>query len=987
MKLRQMILVEEFKSCLPDNIKTYIEEQKADSLQQAATLADDYSLTHRSSFMTFGNPRGGLSENDQPNHGKAGSAADGHKPRQFRGGSGGPICNYCKCRGHVISECWTLEQKRNNPSGDLLVSTVNPPNTRSAPPVKKSHEISSSTNYHPFVSEGYVSLSAGGETVAVKLLRDTGATQSLLVENVLPLSEQTSVGASVLIQGVGLDVINVPLHQIFLKSELVSGPVIVGIRPTLPVEGISLILGNDLAGGGVQPDPQVISNPNNALSANEGLAQTFPACVVTRAAARRAQAQSNSDLVDESTIPDGTSPAADPILAEHSKQQTVSESQPPVEASDFLISRSQLVREQEKDEEVAQLAKYVLNETEAMHEGQCFYWKSGVLMRKWRPRDIPADEEWRVVHQIVMPGKYRREVLSLAHESVMAGHLGVNKTYLNVLNHFYWPHLRRDVSEYCKSCHVCQMVGKPNESIPAAPLKPIPACSEPFSEIIIDCVGPLPKTKSGNQYLLTIMCRSTRFSEAIPLHNIKAPRIVESLVKFFSIVGLPTLVQSDQGSNFMSNVMQQVTYQLGIKQCKSAAYHPESQGALERFHQTLKNMIRAYCFQYEKQWDQGIHLLLFAIREAVQESLGFSPYELVFGCTVRGPLKVLKESWLKEDSPINLLDQVSTLRNRLTVAYELAQKNLKGAQTKMKRWYDKNAKQRHFRVGDKVLVLLPLQNHPLQARYFGPYSVAKKVNEVDYVINTPDRRKVQRLCHVNMMKPYVERAGSGEHPVTRTVPVLVVEKGPIDPVIVPSVGDVAGDSMKLKNSEVLANLGTKLCHLSSSQQLQLSALIKEFTDVFPDVPCQTTLVSHDVEVGNSHPIKQHPYRVNPVKLEAMKKEIDYMLSNGIIEPSQSEWSSPCLLVAKGDGSYRFCTNFRKVNLVTKADSYPIPRVEDCIDKVGNSQVVSKFDLLKGYWQVPLTPRAREIAAFVTPTGFYQYTVMPFGMKNAPATFQ
>ena len=96
--------------------------------------------------MTFGNPRGGLSENDQPNHSKAGSAADGHKPRQFRGGSGGPICNYCKRRGHVISECWTLEQKRNNSSGDLLVSTVNPLNTRSAPPVKKSHKISSSTN-------------------------------------------------------------------------------------------------------------------------------------------------------------------------------------------------------------------------------------------------------------------------------------------------------------------------------------------------------------------------------------------------------------------------------------------------------------------------------------------------------------------------------------------------------------------------------------------------------------------------------------------------------------------------------------------------------------------------------------------------------------------------------------------------------------------------------------------------------------------------
>ena len=155
----------------------------------------------------------------------------------------------------------------------------------------------------------------------------------------------------------------------------------------------------------------------------------------------------------------------------------------------------------------------------------------------------------------------------------------------------------------------------------------------------------------------------------------------------------------------------------------------------------------------------------------------------------------------------------------------------------------------------------------------GTYSVARKVNEVGYVINAPNRRKAQRLCHVNMIKPYVERAESVEHPATRTVPVLVVEKGSV---VVPSEYEVASDNMKLKNSDVLANLETKLCHLSYSQQLQLSALIEKFTNVFPDVPGQTTLVSHDVDVGDSRAIKQHPYRINPVKLEAMKKEIDYM---------------------------------------------------------------------------------------------------------------
>ena len=112
-----------------------------------------------------------------------------------------------------------------------------------------------------------------------------------------------------------------------------------------------------------------------------------------------------------------------------------------------------------------------------------------------------------------------------------------------------------------------------------------------------------------------------------------------------------------------------------------------------------------------------------------------------------------------------------------------------------------------------------------------------------------------------------------------------------------------------------------------------------------------------------------------------------MLDNDIIEPSSSEWSSPCLLVPKPDKSFRLVTHFRKVNSVTNTDSYPIPRIDDCIDRIGNAKYVTKLDLLKGYYQVPMTMRARTVSAFATPDGLYQYKVMPFGMKNAPATFQ
>ena len=601
-------------------------------------------------------------------------------------------------------------------------------------------------------------------------------------------------------------------------------------------------------------------------------------------------------------------------------------------------------------------------------------------MRKWRPFDVPADDEWAVYHQIVVPKSYCHEILSIAHESPMSGHLGINKTYHKIINHFYWPGLKSDVSKYCKTCHTCQMVGKPNQTIPKAQLQPIPAFDEPFSRILIDCVGPLPRTKSGNEYLVTIMCTSTRFPEAIPLRNIKTKSIVKALIKFFTFVGLPKSVQSDQGSNFMSGIFQQVMHELGIKQYRSSAYHPESQGALERFHQTLKNMIRSYCFDTEKDWDEGIHLLLFAVRESVQESLGFSPFELVFGHSVRGPLKLLKEKFLSNDgTPLNLLQYVSDFRNRLSRACEVARSNLKTSQGKMKARYDNHVIDRKFKPGDKVLALLPIPGRPLQARYFVPYALDKKTSGLNYIINTPGRRKNKQMCHVNMLKEYFERDSSFSEPIT-VVNIVPQESNVFEPEVNSDFIDKSDPGpSKLENSDILRNLNNKLSHLEPSQQEELKQLIHEYEHLFPDIPTRTDKIYHDVIVEDSKPIKQHPYRMNPLKQKYLQDEVKYLLENDFIEPSQSNYSSPCILVPKSNGTYRMCTDYSKVNSVTKTDSFPIPRINDCIDKVGNSKYVTKFDLLIGLWQVPLTDRAKEVSAFATPNGLYQYKVMPFGI--------
>lgn len=131
----------------------------------------------------------------------------------------------------------------------------------------------------------------------------------------------------------------------------------------------------------------------------------------------------------------------------------------------------------------------------------------------------------------------------------------------------------------------------------------------------------------------------------------------------------------------------------------------------------------------------------------------FSPFELVFGHTVRGPLKLPKEKWLTETSDLNLLDYVSDFKEKLYTACKFAHENLK----KMKVWNDKNARNRYLKPGDKVLVFLPIPGHPLQARYYGPYEIERKISDVNYVVSTPGRRKQKQVCHINMLKEYHER--------------------------------------------------------------------------------------------------------------------------------------------------------------------------------------------------------------------------------------
>ena len=246
------------------------------------------------------------------------------------------------------------------------------------------------------------------------------------------------------------------------------------------------------------------------------------------------------------------------------------------------------------------------------------------------------------VEQLVLPKQCRQAVLRLAHEIPLAGHMGKNKTARRILQRFYWPSLYKDVAQFCKSCEECQKTSP--RRVKQAPLISLPIMDEPFARIAMDIVGPLPRSRSGNRYILVICDYGTRYPEAIPLRSIDAEHVAEELVKLFARVGVPGEILTDQGSNFLSQLLTEVYHLLHVKPIRTSPYHPQTDGLVERFNQTLKNMLRRAAKDSGKDWDRLIPYLLFAYREVPQASTGFSPFELLYGRQVRGPLDILRES-------------------------------------------------------------------------------------------------------------------------------------------------------------------------------------------------------------------------------------------------------------------------------------------------------------------------------------------------------
>ncbi|GFX41341.1 uncharacterized protein K02A2.6 [Trichonephila clavipes] len=248
------------------------------------------------------------------------------------------------------------------------------------------------------------------------------------------------------------------------------------------------------------------------------------------------------------------------------------------------VTRENLIDAQKNSEEIKPLYEQAASQVQVTNQ---VYSLEKELLVKNR-----EDKLGNVVKLIVVPEGLRDPIKSLCHEGTSA-HLGITKSKDKLNRYFYWPNCYRDMEQFVKTCDQCQRAGKPNDK-KKAPLKLVPVIQEVFTKLNIDACGPLPITSKGNRYLITAICMSSKFPEAIPVSDISSVSVTDALLNIFSRMGFPREIQCDQGTSFTSALTTEFFERFGILVRHSSVYHPQS-NPVERFHRTLKRLLRVLC--------------------------------------------------------------------------------------------------------------------------------------------------------------------------------------------------------------------------------------------------------------------------------------------------------------------------------------------------------------------------------------------------------
>ena len=384
-----------------------------------------------------------------------------------------------------------------------------------------------------------------------------------------------------------------------------------------------------------------------------------------------------------------------------------------------------------------------------------------------------------------------------------------------------------------------------------------PIVSMPYHRMVFYIVGPLKRTKQGYSHILTAMCMGTNYPYCVPLKRVDAISVAYGLMEILSHTDIPGELVTDRSAVFMGKVCCELCRLLNIKHITTTAYHPQINGALERWHGGLKDMLGKLEDRLE-QWDLLLKYCLFAYRTTPHAASGFPPFQLIHGRPLQGPLEAMKEGWVSGEMKISRATEwVNNLCETLIKLHEVAVF-------------------REYKHGEMVLLHASLLTGKLELLWKGPYEVSKRLSDTTYQLSVPEKRWHKVVAHVNTLKLW-------KAPLTTLFRVVVAQ-----------------DSEGSDHPIVRVNFGEE--EMTEEQWWLFQATLKKYRwTVESGSLGKAPEYAHVIATGESTPVHSHPYRIVPGWNEELKEEVMKLLKQGIIKPSQSPWSSPMVQVCTPNG--------------------------------------------------------------------------------------
>ena len=387
----------------------------------------------------------------------------------------------------------------------------------------------------------------------------------------------------------------------------------------------------------------------------------------------------------------------------------------------------------------------IINQLSSKSNNLSFVLKNDILYKLVAPSRSSNTK----VAAVYLPASMTSSLLQACHDDPMSGgHFSTDRTYRKIRTHYWWPAMKHSINQHIKSCLPCQRFNVSRQK-PHGRLRSIPPPDGPFQLIGIDFCGPLKCTPRDNQYVLVITDYFTRHVNAIALPNCTADTTAAALFnEHFCKYGIPAVILSDRGSHFHNQLMTNMRSLIGYNHIYSTPYHPQTNGAVERFNSTFVPQISKLQDSQHNNWDEYLQAVVFAYNSGTHKTTNYSPFELLYGRAPRLPIHP-QPSHFSFNKPHDYFEQ---LRKTLRIYHQSARNNIILQQAKNKVYYDKNRMDPIYNLGDTVLTRLHGTKGKLDPLFsLTPKTIIRASHPI-YIVQDPASH-LESQVHVSDLRP------------------------------------------------------------------------------------------------------------------------------------------------------------------------------------------------------------------------------------------